>query len=51
MLRSRFVFAWYARVKPREDRALSRLDRLEAIRQTPTKAPVPVFFARKASLA
>lgn len=51
MLRSRFVLAWFVRTPRREDRALLRLDRLEAVRQAPTKAPVPVFFARKAALA
>ncbi|MES2916032.1 MAG: hypothetical protein V4753_13025 [Pseudomonadota bacterium] len=55
MFRSRFVLAWFARTQQREDRALLRLDRLEAVRQAPAKvpakAPVPVFLARKPSLA
>lgn len=47
MIRSRLVFTWYTRFMRREDAALRRFD---SLRVDLPKAPVPVFYARKADL-
>lgn len=52
MFRNRLVQALFARFREQEDeRTLMRFGQLEAVRQTPKQAPVPLFFARKRVLA
>ncbi len=52
MIRFKLVHALFARfkVQEREDRTLARFGKLEAVRQTSERPPVPLFLARKPRL-